>query len=63
MKSQKKFTFRNPEGKIVSKEGNSLEEAINKLGRDPSFDGEGLNTFDIIVHGKTVKYAFVGHHG
>jgi hypothetical protein len=63
MKKPKKYTFRDPDGRVVSKEGESLEAAINKLGREPSFDGEGLNTFDIIVHGKTVKYAFLGHHG
>lgn len=62
MKKQTKFMFRGPDGRITSKEGNNLEDAINKLGREPSFDGEGLNTFDIIVHGKTVKYTFIGHH-
>lgn len=62
MKKPTVLMFRGPDGKVISKEGETLEAAILKLGSGVSFDGEGLNTFDVIQHGKTVKYTFIGHH-
>ena len=54
------FMFRSPEGVIRSREAESAHHAALKLGRILSWDDE-LNTLDLVRHGRTEHWTFLGH--
>ncbi len=54
------FLFRSPSGEIRSARGQSAHEAAHKIGQVLSWDAD-LNTLDIVRHGKTEVWAFIGH--
>lgn len=60
MKAPTVFLFRSPEGKIESARGESAHDAAHKIGQVLSWDSD-LNTLDIVRHGKTEVWAFIGH--
>lgn len=60
MKAPTVFLFRSPEGKIESARGQSAHEAAHMIGQVLSWDAD-LNTLDIVRHGKTEVWAFIGH--
>lgn len=60
MKRPTIFLFRSPEGQIKSTRGESAHEAAHQIGQVLSWDAD-LNTLDIVRHGRTEVWAFIGH--
>lgn len=60
MARQITWLFRSPSGRIASARGESAHEAAHQLGQVLSWDGD-LNTLDIVRHGKTEVWTFLGH--
>lgn len=60
MKRPTIFLFRSPEGQIKSARGESAHEAAHQIGQVLSWDSD-LNTLDIVRHGKTEVWTFIGH--